>query len=101
MPKFASRNVLTAAIAFAVIVVAVSLLGVGGGELLFYLLYLVPMLLILYFIVRWAVAAGIRDTGGTGFPGVRTARDILDERYARGEIGPEEYGQVRREIETP
>jgi hypothetical protein len=63
-PRFASRNVLIVAIAFAVIVVVVSLLGVGGGELLFYLLHLVPMLLVLYFIVRWAMAAGIRDTGG-------------------------------------
>lgn len=28
----------------------------------------------------------------------RTARDILDERYARGEISREDYGQLKADI---
>ena len=30
---------------------------------------------------------------------IRSAvREILDERYARGEIGTEEYGRIRRDL---
>jgi len=29
----------------------------------------------------------------------RTARENLDERYARGEIGREEYERMRRDIQ--
>jgi putative membrane protein len=38
--------------------------------------------------------------GGSGNGGgrVRTARDILDERYARGEIDREEYQRRRDDI---
>jgi len=28
-----------------------------------------------------------------------TARQVLDERFARGEIGPEEYDKIRAQIE--
>lgn len=36
---------------------------------------------------------GGRSSDGSGR--VRTARDILDERYARGEVGRDEYLQRR------
>jgi uncharacterized membrane protein len=58
-------------------------------------------LVALYFIVRWAVSAGVRDAGKRTveqYP--RTPREILDERYARGEIGRDEYEQVCRDLET-
>lgn len=29
-----------------------------------------------------------------------TARQVLDERFARGEIGPEEYEKIRAQIES-
>ena len=65
------------------------------------LLYTMPIVLIV-FAVRWAMSGGIRDaakkTGTT--PGGQTARQILDERYARGEIGRDEYEQVRQDIEA-
>ena len=101
VPKFASRSVLAGAIAFAAIVVVVTMLGAGAGELLFYLLYFVPMLVVLCFVVRWAVAAGVADAGkgGASF-GRSVAREILDARYAGGEIGREEYERVRRGMET-
>jgi uncharacterized membrane protein len=102
MPRFASRNVVTGAIAFAIIVVVVSVLGVGAGELLFYLLYLVPTLVVLYLVVRWAVAAGVVDAGRSGVAVGRSgAREVLDARYAGGEIGAEEYERVRARLETP
>lgn len=69
-----------------------------------------------YFVVRWAVAAGIRDAGGGSAAGPRTsaevhggprpAREVLGGRctrsvYARGEVGREDHQRVRREPETP
>jgi hypothetical protein len=68
------------------------------------------------FVVRWAVAAGIRDAGGGCAAGPRTpaevhggprpAREVLGGRrtrsvYARGEVGREDHQRVRREPETP
>jgi putative membrane protein len=44
-------------------------------------------------LMRWT-GGGSSDGGGR----VRTARDILDERYARGEIDREEYQRRRDDI---
>jgi putative membrane protein len=44
-------------------------------------------------LVRWIGGGGV-DSGGR----VRTAREILDERYARGEIDREEYQRRRDDI---
>ncbi len=44
-------------------------------------------------LVRWAGGGG-----GKGGGRVRTAREILDERYARGEIDREEYQRRRDDI---
>jgi putative membrane protein len=45
----------------------------------------------------------LRETGGSsqGQGGLRqpTARQVLDERFARGEIGREEYEAIRAQIE--
>ena len=95
MPRFASRNVLVAAGVFAVFVVFASVVGTGGGELFLYLLYVGALLGALYFVVRWAVAAGVADAGGRG------AREVLDARYAAGEISRDEYARMRRDLETP
>ena len=34
-------------------------------------------------------------------PELRTAREILDARYASGEIGREDYEEMRMRLETP
>ena len=79
--------------------------GIGVSELvgifMVSLLYAIPILLIV-FAVRWAISGGIRDAAKKTetATGQQTARQILDERYARGEIGRDEYEQVRRDIET-
>lgn len=46
-------------------------------------------------LVRWF---GMRD-GGRGDTSRRTPLEILQERYARGEIEREEYEQKRRDLE--
>ena len=42
----------------------------------------------------WWLGGGSSDGSGR----VRTARDILDERYARGEVGRDEYLQRRSDM---
>lgn len=44
------------------------------------------------FLVRWVTQRG------SGGPGEETALDILKKRYARGEIGKEEYEEKKRDL---
>jgi putative membrane protein len=69
--------------------------GSGG----FWLMSLVMMawfaalVAVIILLVRWLGSGpGVRSTSS------RTARDILDERYARGEIDQKEYLQRKRDI---
>lgn len=50
----------------------------------------------------WAVAGLMRRGGADGFePRLRkTPRDILDERFAKGEIDEEEYQRRRKAIDS-
>jgi putative membrane protein len=96
MPELGSRKALLLAVVFAAVVVVLSTAGPGLGALLFTLLPLAALFVVLYFVVRWAVAAGFRDAGASS----RTAREVLDERYARDEIGSEDYERMRSRLET-
>jgi putative membrane protein len=58
------------------------------------IVWLVVLAVIIAAIVRWLGA-----TGGGGARRVRSARDILDERYARGEIDRDEYTRRKHDIE--
>ena len=102
MSDLGSRRALILASIFAVAVVVLSISGAGPGALLNFLLFAVGPLAALYFIVKSAVRAGVFAASKTAAaPEPRTARKILDERYARGEISGEEYERVRRDLETP
>ncbi len=103
MPRIGSREALLAAVVFAAVVVVLSTTVPGPGALLMFLLPPAALFIVLYFVVRWAVAAGLRDAGvGAGGRTVsRTAREILDARYAGGEIGQEDYERMRSHLETP
>lgn len=69
----------------------------GFGMLVFWAVVVGGIVLL----VRYSTADRARPGGfaaapGTGSPPRPTAQDILDERYARGEISDEEY-RARRE----
>lgn len=59
----------------------------------------------LFMIVFWGLIllggfALVRSLAGGGGSARKSAIDILQERYARGEIGREEYEQKRRDVSS-
>jgi putative membrane protein len=67
-------------------------MGWGGGMLLGPILTIGLVILLIALIVPF-----VRSIGG-GEPRTPSARAILDERYARGEIDREEYLRRRQDI---
>ena len=68
----------------------------GGGGMWFG-----PIWMIVWLAVLVAIIVGLmRWLGGTAVGGTssRSARDILDERYARGEIDREEYMRRKQDV---
>jgi putative membrane protein len=65
-----------------------------GGWMVFGWLHMLAVLFFVALLV-WLVVRLVRGDGGGGR---RTALDLLDERYARGEIDREEYQQRRRDL---
>lgn len=57
------------------------------------ILWLAVIVAIIVGLVRW-----LGGTGGGAERSVRSARDILDERYARGEIDRDEYVKRKQDI---
>lgn len=51
-------------------------------------------------VVWWAFGRTAPASPPSGRPGEAGARDILDARYARGEITREQYQQMRRDLES-
>jgi len=97
-----SRRALILASIFAVAVILLSISGAGPGLLLSFLLFVVGPLVALYFVVKSAVRAGVGAASkAVATTKLRTAREILNARYARGEIGPEDYEEMRTRLETP
>ena len=102
MADLGSGRALILASIFAVAVILLSISGAGPGLLLSFLLFVVGPLVALYFIVKSAVRAGVGAASkAVATTKLRTAREILNARYARGEIGPEDYEETRTRLETP
>ena len=57
------------------------------------IVWLAVLVAIIVGLVRW-----LSGLGGDGRRSTPTARDILDERYARGEIDREEYLKRKQDI---
>ena len=73
------------------------MMGMGFGFLGMLLLWGIPLALVVGG-AAWVFrqATGTRQPGGQRQP---TARQVLDERFARGEINREEYETIRAQIE--
>ncbi len=63
----------------------------GGFMMIFWVLVLVALVV---FITRWAAG------GNNSAPGTPGAREILDQRYARGEIDTEEYKERLKGLDS-
>jgi len=72
----------------------------GSGMMGFGLLMMFGSLLVVVGLVALAVWAVIYFTGSGHSHGTRDpqARQILDQRYARGEISDDDYKRMRREL---
>lgn len=68
--------------------------GMGIAMLFFWVLALVVIGMVVAWFVRGVAPAG-RDVAPT-----RTAVQIIEERYARGEIGREEFMQKKKDLES-
>jgi len=72
--------------------------GSGGNSMwIWFILILVGLLLLGYVAVR--VGGPGRSNSGPSVPERRTARQILDERYANGEIDEQEYRKRREALQ--
>lgn len=65
-----------------------------GFGWIFMILFWVLVILIVLGLGRWMIGMGSQR----GAPPGKSALDILDERYARGEIGKAEYEEKRAAI---
>jgi len=72
-------------------------MGMMGFGLLMMFVGLLVVVVGLIAIVVWAVIH-FTESGGSHGAIDGQARQILDQRYARGEIGDEEYKRIRREL---
>ena len=63
----------------------------GGGMWLIWIVLIVVLVLVLRAVI-------LPGTGQNGGRSGKTAREVLDERYARGEIDKDEYEQKRRDL---
>jgi putative membrane protein len=48
--------------------------------------------------IIWLIAKAMNKNNKTNLPGHKSPLDILKERYARGEIGKEEFEEKKRGI---
>jgi mono/diheme cytochrome c family protein/uncharacterized membrane protein len=74
------------------------MMGRGGAGPLVAILLLVLLLILIGFVVAVVVNQRGKQSGDQGRRG-ESARDILDRRYAAGELSPEEYRQARDDVE--
>lgn len=72
-----------------------------GGMWLWMTIYALVGLAVIVAIVAWALARFRHETNGNATPAAPSAREILDQRYARGELDAATYQRMREALDTP
>jgi len=71
----------------------------GIGMMLMMFLFWAALIVAIVFLVRWLVTAGNRGPQAIDGRGSESALDILQKRYARGEMSKEEFQDMRRALQ--
>jgi putative membrane protein len=68
--------------------------GMGWFGMIFMAAFWIAVIIAIILLIRWLVSGG----GGRGRPHEDSALEILKKRYARGEIGKEEFEGKKRDL---
>lgn len=71
----------------------------GIGMMLMMVLWWAALIAALVFFIRWLVTAGHRGRQAGPGHSAESALDILQKRYARGEISKEEFADMRHVLQ--
>ncbi|MFA6049083.1 MAG: hypothetical protein WC792_04015 [Candidatus Micrarchaeia archaeon] len=70
------------------------MMGLGGGLMV---VFMIAFWIAVIVLVWWLIKQTVRP--GAGGSEKETAREILDKRYARGDLGKKEYDEMKRALE--
>lgn len=71
----------------------------GIGMMLMMFLFWALLIAGLIFVIRWLITTGGSGRQGGAEHGSESAFDILQKRYARGEITKQEFEEIRRDLQ--
>lgn len=72
----------------------------GPWEATFPLMWIFPLIFVVVMLVFiFRATGGSRGSGGGSGDRQDSAREILDQRYARGEVSRDDYLRMRKDIE--
>jgi putative membrane protein len=71
----------------------------GIGMMIMMFIFWALVIVGIVFLIRWLIAAGTHEQRPATGPGTESALDILNKRYARGEINKQEFEEIRRDLQ--
>jgi putative membrane protein len=73
-------------------------MGFGGIGLILMVIFWGALIFGGVWLVKSLFTSSQENQGRRGLPQQQSAREILDQRYARGEIGREEYERIKADL---
>jgi putative membrane protein len=73
-------------------------MGFGGVGLILMLLFWGGLIFGGVWLVKTIFTSGRQSPSGASSQALTSPRDILDQRYARGEVSKEEYNQIKTDL---